>query len=335
MIRIVHINDDPNLGGITRWFRFIMEHLGPEFTQTINTIGPWQLWAPRVPADVIILHFPPSWRSLPWRVLLRLRNWHTSILMAEHSYTSGFEELYVRHKWRFRLMLRLSFSLADHAMVVSAGQGAWLRMAAGLSPSKLKVINPVTGLASLLTIPPPHRDGPLRLCAYGRFADQKGFDFLIDAMRLVPPEIAQLRLVGLGPDEAKLRAQAEGLTHVRIEGPVPGPETLLGEVDAVVVPSRFEAFGNVGTESRAAARPLILSDIDGLPTHALPGSRDLLVPPGDVAALAERIIWLAGQDITALGEAHRATVTDAEQHSLAAWQAMLTRLAQPAGRKMR
>jgi glycosyltransferase involved in cell wall biosynthesis len=200
-------------------------------------------------------------------------------------------------------------------------------MAASLSPSKLDVINPVTGLATLLAMPPPQRSGPLRLCSYGRFTEQKGLDFLIDAMRLVPPAIAQLRLVGLGPDEAKLRTRAEGLPHVHIEGPVPGPEVLLGEVDAVVMPSRFEAFGKVGTESRAAARPLILSDIDGLPTHALPGSRDLLVPPGDVAALAGRIIWLAGQDITALGEAHRATVIDAERHSLAAWHTLLTRLA--------
>lgn len=39
-------------------------------------------------------------------------------------------------------------------------------------------------------------------------------------------------------------------------------------VDFVAIPSRWEAFGLVALEARAAGRPIICSDIDGLKTSA-------------------------------------------------------------------
>jgi glycosyltransferase involved in cell wall biosynthesis len=167
----------------------------------------------------------------------------------------------------------------------------------------------------------------LRLCGYGRFAAQKGFDDLIEAMRLVPPEVATLRLVGLGPNEAALRAQAAGLPHVSVEGPVSGPEALLGQVDAVALPSRFEAYGIVAAEARAAARPAILADVDGLTGHALAGYPQLLVPSGDIARLAESIVWLAGQDVTSLGLACRASAAKLEEECVGGWASLLLYIA--------
>jgi len=327
MIRVTHINSDPGLGGITRWLHVIMRQLAPAFAQTLLILDPKQGWPPHLAADIIVLHAPPSWRGLLWRLMLRLRNWRAKIIAVEHSYTGAFEALHVRHQRRFRLLLRLSFLLADQVVAVSAGQGEWLRRVAGIPARRLSVINPFTDLAALRALPAPRREGGLRLCGYGRFCPQKGFDLLIEAMRLVPPELASLRLVGLGPEEDALRAQAAGLAHVSIEGPVPGPEALLGTVDAVVLPSRFEAFGIVAAEARAAARPVILAAVDGLASQALPNAPELAVPAGDVPALAAAIIWLAGQDVAALGLAGRRAVAGAEMASANAWAQLLLGLA--------
>jgi glycosyltransferase involved in cell wall biosynthesis len=328
MIEIAHINDDPRLGGITRSVPNLCRQLDPVFNHTMHILDPKRSRAPDLGAQIIIVHFPPSWASLPWLLALRLRNRKARIVLNEHSYTRGFEALHVTSKRRFRRMLWLSCRLADHVATVSAAQGEWMCEAAGLPAHKLTAINPMTDLTALRALPLPQRQpGPLRLCGYGRFSVQKGFDDLINAMRMVPRDLVTLRLVGLGEDEAALRAQAAGLPHVTVEGPAPGPEALLGDVDAVAIPSRFEAFGNAGAEARAAARPMIVTGVDGLIDQALPGVPELMVEPGDIQGLAGAIIWLAGQDITALGAAARRSVEGSEARTIDAWNALLHRLA--------
>jgi len=328
MVRVAHINDDPKLGGVTRWLDVILRQLDPAFVHDIQVRAPKSEVPPRLNADIIVLHFPPSWATLPWREGLRRRNPQARIIQVEHSYTRGFEALHVSEMTRFRLLLRLAYRQVDRVVAVSAGQRDWLLEVSGLAPRRVVLIHPFTDLSALRRLPPPVRQpGPLRLCGYGRFSAQKGFDYLIDAMKLVSPEVATLRLVGLGEEEAALRAQAAGLPHVRIEGPVPGPENLFGEIDAVAMPSRFEAFGIVAAETRAAARPLIAALVDGLPGHVLPGVPQLTMLPGDVKRLATCITWLAGQDVTALGEAARASLGRAEHEAVETWNTLLHGLA--------
>ena len=55
---------------------------------------------------------------------------------------------------------------------------------------------------------------------------------------------------------------------------------------AVAVPSRREGFGIVAAEAAAAGRAVIASAVGGLPDIVRPGVNGVLVPPGDVDALA-------------------------------------------------
>jgi len=304
-----------------------MVRLDPRFRQSRVSVATHIDVPPRLHADIIIVHFTVSWRKLLWLRWLRQRNTAATLILVEHSYTRCFEQIHVAHRARFRMMLRLVCCLMDRVVTVSEAQGDWLAEAARPPAGKLLVINPHTDLSGLRLLPPPqHCGGPLSLCGYGRYASQKGFDTLIEAMRLVPREVACLRLVGLGPERQNLVTQAGDLPQVTIDGPVSGPDLLLGAVDAVAIPSRFEAFGNVALEARAAARPIIVSDVDGLTAQALKVP-ELVVPAEDPPALARAICWLAQQDITLLGMGARRSVAGAEAHTIDRWNGLFAEIA--------
>jgi glycosyltransferase involved in cell wall biosynthesis len=327
VIRVAHINDDPGLGGINRSLDAQLPRLDPIFRSRRLIVSPARHLPPVLRADVVVIHFALNWGKLAWLKGLRLLNPEAAFILVEHSYTRAFEEQHVRNVRRFRMLLRLACGMMDRVVAVSNAQRDWLTEAASLRPGKVLAINPFTELRDLRRLPLPRREaGPLRLCAYGRYTAQKGFDTLIEAMRLLSPNLATLRIAGLGPEEDALRAQAKGLAHVTIEGPVKSPESLLSAVDAVVVPSRFEAFGNVGAEARAAGRPLIVSNVDGLVEQAL-AFRELTVPPADPAALVDAIVWLAGQDLAILADLSRRSSDGSELHTIGRWNALLAELA--------
>jgi glycosyltransferase involved in cell wall biosynthesis len=319
MIEVVHLTDDAGLGGVNRTLDVQMQRLHPSIVPRRMPVEPTRMAAPILDADVAVVHFAMSWRKLAWLATARARNPGCKFVLVEHSYTRSFEALHVPNKARFRAMLWLACKLMDRVVTVSEAQGAWLAEAARVKAGKLCAINPHTDLSALRALAPPARKPrPLRLGAYGRYVSQKGFDVLIEAMRLVPPQIATLCLAGLGPDEAALRAQAAGLPHVTIQGAIASPAEFLAGTDAVAIPSRFEAFGNVGLEARAAARPIIVTTVDGLAGQALPPP-ELSVPAEEPWALARAIIWLAGQDVAKLGAQARATVSGAETHTIEGW----------------
>ena len=65
---------------------------------------------------------------------------------------------------------------------------------------------------------------------------------------------------------------------------------ILGGIDVLIVPSlAAETFSLVAVEAQAAGLPLIASNVGALPERVEDGVNGLLVPPGDVVALAAAI----------------------------------------------
>ncbi len=321
MIRVLHLIDDANLGGINRTLDAQTAALPPDIRAERLVVDPSAAPPRDIAADVVVVHFTLAWRKLPFLLRLRRLLGRRPLIIVEHSYTAAYEQRRVPHPWRFRLMLRLGLSLADKVVAVSHGQAGWLRAAGLVKPGKLLVIEPTSDTAPFATVPPlAPRDGPLRLGCYGRYAPQKGLFVLLDAMRALPPGLATLTLAGYGPDEAALTAAAADLPHVRIGGPTSRPESFLAEMDAVVMPSLWEAYGQVCAEARAAGRPVLVADLDGL-SEQVPAA--LRVAGPTAAALVERIRWLAGQDLRALGETLRAGVVGLGERHAAAWVGLL------------
>ena len=125
------------------------------------------------------------------------------------------------------------------------------------------------------------------VCGAGRFTKVKGFDLLIDAVAQVPG--VYLWLVGDGPEADALLWQAEDLgvsDRVRFAGWREDPTEVIGAADAFVLPSRDEPLGNALIEAWRVAVPSVASITDGPNWYAEDGRDALLVPVGDVGAIA-------------------------------------------------
>jgi glycosyltransferase involved in cell wall biosynthesis len=326
MLRAVHLLDDLSFGGVTRALA-IFDHpaLARRMTSNVIAVDPRARVAPALAADVIVIHFTPRWNALPFLAALRLRNRRARIVHVEHSYTGAWADLHVTRPHRFRALLGLWWRACDAVVAVSQGQRAWLEDCVGRRG--LRVIEPWSGTNGLDLVPALARgaQAPLTLAAYGRFAPQKGFDTLIAAMQRLKGQDVTLLLGGFGPEEAALRALARGLDSVRFVGRVEDVGGFLAQADVVVVPSRWEAFGQVAAESKLAGRPVLLANVDGLPEQA--------VTPGWIAdctsaqSLAEAIARIDRAGLPAVGARNRAAMAGAEQQRVQAWLALIADLA--------
>jgi L-malate glycosyltransferase len=124
-----------------------------------------------------------------------------------------------------------------------------------------------------------------------RFFPSKGITYLIDAFATVVRSVpaARLLLVGDGPEEPALRAQARRLgveDRVIFAGFRRDVAAHLRLFWVSAVPSIEEGFGNVGVEALAAGLPVVASRVGGLPEIVTDGVTGYLVEPANAAELA-------------------------------------------------
>jgi glycosyltransferase involved in cell wall biosynthesis len=134
---------------------------------------------------------------------------------------------------------------------------------------------------------------PLRVGYFGSVLPHKGVHVLVQALQLLPAR--SVACVVLGDQEPGYLAQLRQLDvggRVHFHGGYPAaalPE-LLGAFDVVVVPSVWDDCAPyVVAEALAARCPVVGSRIGGIPDFLADGRTGWLFPPGDAAALAERL----------------------------------------------
>ncbi len=181
-----------------------------------------------------------------------------------------------------------------------------------------------------------------RVAFVGRLDPVKGALLLIEAMANVlktHPD-ATLTLAGDGPARApaEARAAALGITKsVHFAGFLTQPQVadLLANSDMLVLPSFAEGLPVVYMEAFASRIPVVASRVAGVQELVEDGVTGFTVPPGDVAALADRMARLMSDpDLAArMGEAGRQAVM--REHDIAregAWLADLFRSGGPDGK---
>lgn len=274
--------------------------------------------------DLIIFHYPCTWQYLIKLITLKHQS---KLVILDHHYCQGFEQncVSISNLWRFHLMLRLAYSIADRVVCVSQAQKKWLLSRRLLDTRKIRVI-PVSvsgavAIEDLLAIPQKNPQKPLILAAYGRFAYQKGFDILLKAIALLPATDFFLYLGGYGFESESLEKLACNLPHVKLIGAVSDVSAFLSLCDVVVIPSRWETGSIVCLEAKAAAKPIIASQIDTFPE--LIGSYGLLVPPDNVEELAIAIASLPEKDLTKWGQASRKSTLNSWSKFLCNWENLL------------
>lgn len=141
--------------------------------------------------------------------------------------------------------------------------------------------------------------GPLRILFVGRLVSSKNADVLISGLaRLEARSIAfRCDIVGDGPDRPRLEAQVDRLalrSRVRFSGAVPLPEVLdyYERADVLVRASEAEGWPKAIAEGMAFGLVCIGSD-RGLMPWMLGEGRGLVVPPGNVEALAAALEHVA------------------------------------------
>ena len=169
----------------------------------------------------------------------------------------------------------------------------------------------------------------------GRLKRYKGVELALRAIAAARQSRADITLdiCGQGDDRPRLERLARELglaAAVRFLGFVPEEEKrrLLRRAWAVVFPSPKEGWGITNVEAAACGTPALASDSDGLRESVRDGVTGYLVPHGDSAALANRMLALANDPglVERLGgaarsfaaglswdAAARATVTHIEQ----------------------
>lgn len=162
--------------------------------------------------------------------------------------------------------------------------------------------------------------GPL-VAFLGAQTRDKGAFTLVEAVARLNQDGLGVQLVCAGPESERLEAfvqnQPQEIRHVlrdqmRVLGVVTDrmKHQLLAACDVLALPSRVDTFGIVLLEAGLHGKPVIGADAGGIPEVVDPGNTGLLVPFGDVSALADAIRKVVtNQELaTRLGEAGRERV---------------------------
>ena len=172
----------------------------------------------------------------------------------------------------------------------------------GVESTRVEVVPPGFDVErwqqALRAVESPARDGLTILCV-ARMYPRKNHAGLLRAMGLLKPRFpnATLRIVGAGPEHARLVRLAERLglrDTVQFLGQVPFPRLVAeyAACDVFCLPSLQEGFGMVFAEAMTAGKPIVACKAGGTPEIVIHGENGLLSAPGNDRSLAEGLATL-------------------------------------------
>lgn len=273
-----------------RMRKSVLYKLLPFFFVGAGMIAAWRL-ARRERYDIIHVHWPLPLAALGWAAS-RARRAPTITLFY------GVELRWVATGMRaLRGFLRWAIRRSDAVVAISSYTA---REVKALEPREVEVIPYTFELAS----PGARRhrgDGRFEILFVGRLVERKGVVNLVDALARLPRELdARLVVIGDGPESERIRRRAaERDVGDRVDLRGRQPDAALREAyasaDAFVLPAIVDARGDteglgvVLLEAMNFGVPVVASASGGIVDIVIDDETGLLVPPGDVAALASAL----------------------------------------------
>ncbi|HWU97635.1 MAG TPA: glycosyltransferase [Oxalicibacterium sp.] len=200
-----------------------------------------------------------------------------------------------------RLQVALKYRLYDHVITISEGIRRVL-LDEGLSPQRVTCVrsavdaapylNPVDRAAFRREFSLP--DQSIIIGMVAQLIPRKGHRYLIEAVASLRGSFPDLRvlLFGKGPLQSELENEIEknGLGDIiRFAGFRNDLPQWLGGLDILAHPADMEGLGVSLLQASAAAVPIVTSRAGGLPEAVAENVSGLLIPPGDVPALASAL----------------------------------------------
>jgi glycosyltransferase involved in cell wall biosynthesis len=219
-----------------------------------------------------------------------------------------------------RWLVAAKYRLHDRVIAISEGIARVL-LSEGLPPAKLRVVRSAVDwqryagscvraeVAAELGVP----GDALLIGVVAQLIPRKGHRFLLDALPPLVRLYPRLRVLvfGQGPEEQALRHRIleAGLgDRVLLVGFRSDLDRILPCLDLLVHPATMEGLGVSLLQAASAGVPILASRTGGIPEAVRDGETGLLVPHGDVPALAAALESLLGDaDLRRrLGEGGRA-----------------------------
>lgn len=163
----------------------------------------------------------------------------------------------------------------------------------GIKKEQIITVNNFLENSDLKTIPNYSNKG--YFLYIGRLSREKGVHYLLEAMNKLPKDI-ELHIAGEGANEKNLRKYAtdNNLNNVKFLGLIKDKDMKLKEYQnciATILPSNcFEVFGMTNIESLINGKPVIASEIGGIPEIIENNKNGLLFEPANVEQLKNCIL---------------------------------------------
>lgn len=205
---------------------------------------------------------------------------------------------------KFRLSSLLIRNYVD-LLVAPSNSIKEIQLRFGFDEEKIRVIPNIVNIDEF-KFTPIRMNKEKTIMFAGILGRVKGCEYLIRAFKIIESRIPDSKLIiaGDGPEKDDLVKLAEelNLEDVVFLGWIPHKDMaeLYNETTVLVVPSIHpEPFGIVGIEAMATGRPVIGSNVGGIPDWIEDGKTGFLVGPKNPEEIAERVVeLLSNEDLT-------------------------------------
>lgn len=276
-----------------------------------------------------IAHLHVTYHQLSPSILWTLKRYHIPIVMTLHDYKvlSPSYSLFVRGKvwssasgWQAIIDRAIKDSLVRSVLCAVEKWlhgliGSYRKVDLFIAPSQF-LIQKFRELGSLLTIqhvPQPLFPFPNQPAVFGegdyflymgRLSAEKGVQFLLETFEKLPQE--KLVIVGTGPEEMALKAlqTKKNLTNITFAGRQTGEawRNAFLHSKALILPSLwYENMPYVMLEAFGFGKPVIGSNLGGIPERIQEGKNGFLFEAGNTNDLARAIQMLSTSKLSQLG----------------------------------
>jgi glycosyltransferase involved in cell wall biosynthesis len=230
-------------------------------------------------------------------------------LGAFYQHESGGDRI-ERLKWR---LTRSCLASARHIVTWADWTKQGLVSDYEVPPDKVTVVPPGVTVDEWSRPPRVAHDGPVKLLFVGGDLARKGGHVLLDAFRSLDGDPVELHIA----TRDAVPEQAGVIVHHGLQPNSPELRELYHSCDIFVLPTFGDCLPMVLSEAGAARMATVSTRVAAIPEVVLDGHTGLLVPPGDVAALADALRRLIERPEERIAMGERASAHIAEHFDTA------------------